>query len=40
MNDAICWSLAGVFAINEGARRLYQRHGYDIVERRPMVASD
>ena len=29
-----------VFAINQGALRLYLQHGYKIVERRPMVASD
>ena len=29
-----------VFAINQGALRLYLRHGYKIVERLPMVASD
>ena len=28
-----------VFAINQGALRLYQRLGYEIVERRPMIAS-
>jgi ribosomal protein S18 acetylase RimI-like enzyme len=29
-----------VFAINDGALRLYQNHGYEIVESRSMVASD
>jgi ribosomal protein S18 acetylase RimI-like enzyme len=29
-----------VFAINDGALRLYQHHGYHIVESRSMVASD
>ena len=29
-----------VFAINQGALRLYLRHDYKIVERLPMVASD
>ncbi len=29
-----------VFAINQGALHLYLRHGYKIVERLPMVASD
>ena len=28
------------FGINQGALRLYQRHGYHIAEVRSMVASD
>jgi hypothetical protein len=40
MNAAICWSLIKVFAVNAGALRRYQRHGYDIVEPRQTVASD
>ena len=33
-------SLATVFAINQGALRRYQGHGYNIVERRSTVAFD
>jgi len=40
-NDANCDTLSiEVFEQNEGAVRLYQRHGYNIIERRPVVPHE